>query len=228
MIFFVLSALSVASAVPCIAVDGESITIADLAQAIPAFRFAPPGETLAFTPAPGARRIFTARELAMVAARFGINYEPGPPVCFERRTERLTRERVLDAVRAVTGGRPVEIIDFSRNAVPAGTLEFTATAGEMWRGRVRYDRNRSVPVWARVRGAADVERGDVVTVEVLSGEARVAMQARAEGTGRVGEIITVRREDNQRRLRARVAGEGRAVIDANISIYRAGGTGRSR
>jgi hypothetical protein len=212
----------------CVAVEGERIRVADLAGEVEAFRAAPAGETVAFTPAPGARRILSPGDLRALAARFRIEYAPGPPVCFERRMEPLTRERVLEAVRAVSGDASVEVIDFSRNRVPPGTLVFVPARGELWSGRLRYAEHKTIPVWARVRSTAPVERGDVVEVAARFGEARVAIRAKAEGSGRVGETIVLRREDNNRRLVARVTGKGRAIIDANRSVHRTGGAGGGR
>jgi hypothetical protein len=212
----------------CVAVGGERIRVADVAAAVEEFRAAPAEETVAFTPAPGARRVFSPGELKALATRFQIDYAAGAPVCFERKTEPLSRERVLDAVRKAAASDAVELIEFSRNRVPAGTLEFTPGRGELWSGRLRYSGNRTVPVWARVRGAAAVERGDTVAVEATFGEARVAIEAKAESTGRVGDTIVLRREDNGRRLLARVTGKGRATIDANHSVARTGGARGSR
>jgi hypothetical protein len=209
----------------CVAVAGERIRVADVAKAVGEFGAAPAEETVAFTPAPWARRVLSPGELKALAQRFSVAYAPGPPVCFERKMEPLTLERVLQAVRAAGGEG---LVDFTRNRVPEGTLEFTPGRGELWRGVVRYAPNRSVPVWARVRVAAAVERGDAVQVEARSGEARAAIEARAERAGRVGDTIVLRREDNGRRLLARVTGKGRATIDANrsVSSSRASGGGR--
>ncbi len=211
----------------CVAVDGENITAADVARADAQFAAARQGEVVAPTPAPGARRILAAGQMAALAAKLGIPYERGPGACFERRTEQLTREKLAEAIRAALpgAGKSLQIVDFSRMRVPVGTLELTPSRGELWRGRVRYGNNHTVPVWVRVRGALAVERGELVDVTALSGDARVFMQARAETGGGLGDVITVRREDNQRRLRARVTANGRVEIDANGSSD-GGGTAR--
>lgn len=212
----------------CIAIEGASITAADLARGAASFKSAPPAEVVAPAPGPGARRTFATRELRMLARRFALPEERFTPVCFELRTEPLLRERVMDAVRAAAGTAAVELIDYSRTPVPPGTLEFTASRAEVWAGRVRYAENRSIPVWARVRGATDIGRGDTVAVEAVAGGARVVITARAETPGSVGDMITLRREDNRRSLRARVSGKGKAIINANgfSAVPRAAGDSR--
>jgi len=201
----------------CVAVDGDNITAADVARADAQFAAARQDEIVAPAPAPGARRILAAGQMAVLAAKLGIPYERGPGACFERRTEQLTREMLAEAVRAALpgAGDSFQIVDFSRTRVPVGKLELTPSRGELWRGFVRYGKNHTVPVWVRVRGALAVERGELVDVTAMSGYARVFVQARAETGGRLGDVITVKREDNQRRLRARVTATGRVEIDAN-------------
>jgi flagella basal body P-ring formation protein FlgA len=61
----------------------------------------------------------------------------------------------------------------------------------------------------------DVQRGEVVDVEVSSGAARVRVEARAETAGRAGDTILLRNLENGRRFPARVEGRGKVGIDAN-------------
>jgi len=279
----------------CIPVDGERIRASDLARALPAFSAVPAEETFGYAPAPGARRIFAMQELARLAERYGIRLAAGSGICFERAMETLSADRVLMAIRAALNREDarVELLDFSRYPAPRGELEFPRAglgrpaagqrpAAVLWRGRLRYDGSRSVPVWARVRisipctrlvaaehlpagrpiqagqvrlesgemfplseaaigtleeaagklprrsiragsvlfaslleAAKEVERGEEVSVEVLSGGAQLRFRARAETAGRRGDLILVKNPSNGRRLTARVDGEGRVVIDAN-------------
>jgi flagella basal body P-ring formation protein FlgA len=62
--------------------------------------------------------------------------------------------------------------------------------------------------------ATVVARGDVVTVECVSGTVVLRSVARAREAGRVGDVIMVEplRGGEARRYRARVAGPGRAVV----------------
>jgi flagella basal body P-ring formation protein FlgA len=59
-----------------------------------------------------------------------------------------------------------------------------------------------------------VLNGETVKVAVRNGGAQLELEAQAEGSGAVGEIIYVRNPDSHRRFRARVEGSGRAAVDA--------------
>jgi len=164
----------------CVRVSGESILVRDLAPALPALAALPPEETLGYAPTPGARRLVTRAELARLAERHGVKLEPGPGLCVERAAQRLTRERVEAALRAalIQAGQPaaqIELLGFSRYPVPEGEVEFPrsglpvsprADAPLVWRGRMRYGGNRSLPVWARLRLV--VEGQGVIATESLS------------------------------------------------------------
>jgi flagella basal body P-ring formation protein FlgA len=60
----------------------------------------------------------------------------------------------------------------------------------------------------------DVNRGDLVEVEVRSGAARLVFTGKAETAGRVGDAIAIRNLDSNKIFQARVNGKGRAAIDA--------------
>jgi len=284
----------------CIEVEGDRILARHLAAAAPAFGSLPAEQPLLFAPAPGARRVMSAQEMARLAARYGLAVE-GVQACFERLTRPLDREQIIAALRKALGREDasIELIEFSRHRVPPGELEFplaglstpaTPGAAVLWRGRVRYDGNRSLPVWARVRIKAslqrlvaaenlaagrpiearqvrveqgewfpsaekplaaveqavgklprrwiragsvlyerlltappEVERGQVVEVEVASGSAQLRFRARAETAGRSGDTVLVRSPLNSRAVAARVAGPGKVVINANAYQHDANG-----
>jgi flagella basal body P-ring formation protein FlgA len=82
-------------------------------------------------------------------------------VCFEVPTRNLAEEEVLAAMKRVLPPETeVKIIEVSKGAEPAGTIEFAlasleppaADAGgsQLWRGFVRYAETRKAPIWARV------------------------------------------------------------------------------
>ncbi len=156
-----------AAAAECVAVEGERLRSGDLAVAVPGFAALPAETVLGWSPAPGARRLMGAEELARLAARYGLKAEGLRPVCIERAMEQLNAERVLAALRGAIGREDVriELVDYSRRKVPRGELQFdrahlAAPAGgiALWRGRLRYDGTRSLPVWARVRITAPGRR----------------------------------------------------------------------
>ena len=60
--------------------------------------------------------------------------------------------------------------------------------------------------------ARDVERGDMVRVEVRSGGARVEIEAEAQAAGSTGQTIPLRNSDSKKCFRARIEGKGRASL----------------
>ena len=158
----VLHLLLTVAAGACLAVDGDHILMRDLAAAIPAFSAADASESIGFSPFPGSQRRFSAGEVSRLAASHNVNAEP-ESVCFERKLETLTRERLLSALReALPAGAQIDLIDFSHVRIPLGRLEFPADSfvsrsgasprdAAIWRGRVKYDAAQSVPVWAKAR-----------------------------------------------------------------------------
>lgn len=288
----------------CVAVAGERVQAAELAAAVPALAALAPQTPLLYAPAPGARRTLSVAELARLTARYGIQAPP-VEVCLERRVAPLQPDEILAALRKAVGRQDarIELVDFSRYPMPPGELEFslsglsrTVTGPALWRGRLRYDGSRTLPVWARVHirapgrrlvaaedlpagrriaptglrveqgewypfgetpleapeqavgriprrripaGAVlyarmlseprEIERGQTVLVEVASGGTQLRFSSRAESGGRTGDVIMVRNPANGRRLAARVAGPGKAVVDAGMVDHGgrgAGGRGR--
>jgi flagella basal body P-ring formation protein FlgA len=59
----------------------------------------------------------------------------------------------------------------------------------------------------------DVNKGDMVRVEVHIGSARLALNGRAEGTGRVGDFIAVLNPESSRTFQARVAGRDSVIVE---------------
>lgn len=169
--------LAAVLATTCIAVQGERIRAADLAQAVPAFAALPPEEPLGYAPSPGARRVLGPRELERLAGLHGVSLSAAPNICVERVADKLTKERVLAALEAALANSQarVELLDFSRYPVPPGEIEFPrsgfvpplagAKTPVVWRGRLRYADHRSLPLWARVRVSVAGKR--VVAVQNL-------------------------------------------------------------
>lgn len=141
----------------CSAIEADQITGKDLAAASPIFAAIDPGVIVSPAPVPGAQRFLHPAELLGLAKRNGIAVSgPIAEACFERATELLSAEKLLPVLQAALGidQAAIEILDFSRIAVPHGSLEF-ARAGlasnGLWRGHVNFGENRSTPVWVRVR-----------------------------------------------------------------------------
>ena len=103
----------------------------------------------------------------------------------ERAGVRLDAARLIEAMQRRLPGARIEILDFSRQPVPEGELDFSLAglrptpAGEFWTGAVRYAGARRFPVWAKVRVRADAPR--VIALEELRpGSAIRAGQVRVE------------------------------------------------
>ena len=65
--------------------------------------------------------------------------------------------------------------------------------------------------------APAITRGDLVTVQVVSGAVTLAFGARAEVDGRPGDYIVVKALDPARRHKVKVAEKGKVIIDAKTS-----------
>ena len=229
-----VASAAVRPASACQIVEGERIRAADLAAASPGFAALPAGTDLGPAPSVGARRTFQPQELLRLANLHGVNAAGSPaPMCFERASQTLTREKLLPLLKQALARDEVgiEVANFSRSPLPVGTLEFRLeglTPAGLWRGQVKYGEARSAPTWVRVRlvdkspGTArpsppapnrkDVERGDPVRVEAGSGPVRLGFDARAESAGRTGDMILLKNPLNGQRFQARVEGKGKASV----------------
>lgn len=222
----------------CVPVEGDRIQGRELASAHVRFAGIDKEADLGPAPAAGSRRTFRSFELERLARGFGLSLEEADPreACFERSVARLSAEILQPLLMAVLRERPgldnsqVEIVDFSRQPLPSGSPHFQGDGLDrsgMWRGRLLYGENRSIPIWARVRivdesGRAilsarvskepEIGKGDPVRVEISSGAVRLAFDAAAENAGHVGEQVTVRNPINGQRFRAVVEGPGRVGI----------------
>lgn len=221
--------LALLAAVSCVQVEGDRILMSDLAKAIPEFSAAAGTEPIGLAPAPRVRRTFFWREIEQIGKAHGIQVAPGAAACFEGASEVLTQARVLEALGRVplNPESTITVLEFSRFPLPHGQLEFgppPATDGSqpaIWRGRLNYGANRSVSVWARVKlegPPREVERGDVVAVEVASGAAVLKFEAAAESGGKAGELVTVRNPAGGARFRARVVAKGKVLVDATQTV----------
>ena len=184
-----MAALAVALTTACHPVDSGRILARDLAAVAPAFATAPPEAMIGYAPLPGATRVFTVAELERLARRYGADEKGLTSACFERRTAPLDPEAVAAAMRAAleAPSAQIEIVEFSRRAVPPGQLVFpreglTPPPSEretaVWNGYVSFDGGR-FSVWARVRIRVKVAR--VIAVSDLKpGEPVDAAQVRLD------------------------------------------------
>ena len=188
--FLILSML--AHSGPCEMISGDQITGADLARALPMFSMLPRDAVLAYSPAPGGRRVFASPELEGIAKKYGIAVPEGSKACFEWPLQPLDEGAVRAAIReslAMPDAR-VEVLAMSRAQGPLGKLVFPLSGLSAstsidpstpvtWRGEVLYHSSHRFGVWARVRVAATMTRV-VATELILPGSAVTAKQVRQE------------------------------------------------
>jgi hypothetical protein len=222
----------------CVPVEGDRIYGRELAVAHTRFADIDKDADLGPAPTAGSRRTFRYFELERLARGFGVLLEEGDPreACFERAISRLSEEVLQPLLETVLQKRPkfenaqIEIVDFSRQILPSGTPEFQDNGLDrfgMWRGRMTFGENRSVPIWARVHVVdeagktivtgtiskePEIGKGDKVRVEISSGRVLLAFDAAAESAGHVGEQVTVRNPVNGQRFRAIVEARGKVGI----------------
>ena len=141
----------------CQVIDADRILGKDVAAASPVFAALDPNLEIGAAPLPGVQRVLRPEELVRLAKQNSITLaDPIAAVCFERATEPLTVEKLLPILRQslAIDDAQIEILDFSRMGVPRGTLEFSKSGlmpNGLWRGRILYDQNRSMPVWVKAR-----------------------------------------------------------------------------
>ncbi len=221
--------LFAAPAFACIVVDRDRVLAKDLAEVNPWFGRFDSELDIGLSPLAGSTRVIRSSELRTLARAHG---EAGAVpdsmsrLCIERATEPLTIERLQPVLEAALDGAAAAIIDFSRFRIPRGEIEFTRaglTPSGLWRGRVNYGQNHTLPIWVRIGAGAesvaaplakrhDVERGEQVTVEVTSGAARLAFSATAQSSGSRGESVLVRNPDNGRLLQGQVIASRKVLI----------------
>ena len=160
--------LSVAARAACVEVPSDRIAARDLFDRVPQLREIPGDITVGFAPLPGTERIVSGRELALIAGRHGIIVGGLPDVCVVRALHSIAPGEMQAALSSALGipDAEIEILDFSSQPLPVGRLEFQRSSLNqpppnapevpvIWRGRLIYDRSRSVALWAKVRIAVN-------------------------------------------------------------------------
>ena len=120
-----------------------------------------------------------------MAARFGWDWQPDADICFERSVSPPDPAQFLAAMRKAMPEADIAILDYGRQPVPAGEVEFPthgllpASGGALWTGYVRYAGTHRFSVWARVKVLVPVTRL-LATVDLLPGRAITADEVHAE------------------------------------------------
>jgi flagella basal body P-ring formation protein FlgA len=153
----------------CLAVSTDKILVRDLATAISLFRDADQDSVIGFSPFPGTTRVLSSRDVLLAARRFGLEFSPSeavPSLCVERVVAPLSIHDLRTALWSALDGTSeevhLEIIEFSNKRVPPGRLVFPLAglnrppanqpgAPVIWTGKLIYDGQSSLSVWAKVR-----------------------------------------------------------------------------
>jgi flagella basal body P-ring formation protein FlgA len=169
----------------CLVVGAGSdrVLAGDLAAASPEWATVPAETPLALAPAPGVQRVFRLLELRRMAERWSLATVPDREICVTRPVAVITAARLLAALQdaiqndvqnAVPKELPaahIELLDFSRQPAPEGTLVFPVSGlrqgptGGYWNGYVAYGGSHRFTLWARVK--VMVARARVVAAQDL-------------------------------------------------------------
>jgi flagella basal body P-ring formation protein FlgA len=154
----------------CVVVEGDTVTLADLAKAVPSLAAVDAATAAGYSPQPGEQRVFRPEQISALLRRQGGPSYEGPGICVERASQTLTPESLLPVLLAAfpAGTVRIELLDFTRSALPPGRLDFPlpglsrpGPAGKtdlLWRGRVVFGQHRSRAIWARVTIVGPVKR----------------------------------------------------------------------
>ncbi|HUI54275.1 MAG TPA: flagellar basal body P-ring formation chaperone FlgA [Bryobacteraceae bacterium] len=161
-----MSPLAEVALAGCLAVNAASdhIVVRDLAAAIPGLETVSPDVAVALAPAPGVKRTFRVPELRRLAVRLDWPVTPDTDVCVERPLSPPDPTRFLAAMQKSIPQARIEILEYSRQPLPAGDIEFPAAGlrqgatGALWTGCVRYAGTRRFSIWARVRAVVTATR----------------------------------------------------------------------
>lgn len=130
-----------------------------------------------------------------------------------RITARLSHVVAAETIREGTPIAPGQLRVESSDAFPV--TGDTVSRIDQVTGRIAL---RTIPAGSaihlnQVARPPEVKRGDMVSVEVLSGSTRLAFTAKSESDGRKGDVIPVRNLHSNKIFQARVAGKDSALVD---------------
>jgi flagella basal body P-ring formation protein FlgA len=150
----------------CLAVNPGSdwVVARDLTPGFPGLAAVNPETPLAPAPLAGAQRVFRVAELRRLALGLKVEASPEQDICVERKTSPLDPAKALEVLRRQLPQARIEIVEYSREPVPEGDLEFPLAglrgtpADGFWSGWVRYAGGRRFPVWAKVKAVVSETR----------------------------------------------------------------------
>ncbi len=204
-----MTALSAAllSVSGCLPVADDQILASHLAARVSGLAQLNPKTTFGYAPRFGVRRLITGVELAAFARRQGLTIAVPLDLCVVRPWSVLDPAQLQTAMAQTIPEAEVRLLDYSRQPVPLGPVEFPRTGlmlSGLWRGYVKGSDARRFPVWAKVEihvsrdaavAARDIHPGEVLTAEDIQVRSMPQHPSAATPLSDAAEIMgnTVRR-----------------------------------
>ena len=157
----------------CLKVPSNKILAGNLASVVPLFASVAGDVIIGAAPFPGTVRLLSSRDVYLAARQNGIAFSPGttaPSVCVERALHPVAADDVRAALLAALDDPAprIDLLDFSRQPLPDGSLSFSVsglsqpprgdpTSPVIWSGKLIYDGEQSLRVWAKVRVSVEKE-----------------------------------------------------------------------
>jgi flagella basal body P-ring formation protein FlgA len=157
----------------------------------------------------------TAPGLWRGAVRYGGNHR----YAIWARARILVRAVRIVATEDLAPGRPIESrqVRLEEYDTPPSNQPPPPTMDKVVGKLPRQPIKTSAAITARqLEEPKDIERGDLVEVEVRSGGAHLTLEGRALADGRKGDMIPVRNAANTKSFSARVQEKGRVVLTATL------------
>jgi flagella basal body P-ring formation protein FlgA len=187
-----------------LATDGAKVEILELS------RFPVPRGTLEFS-----RQQLATGQLPAVW-RGNVVYAGNRKFAIWARVNITVPVHVVVATQEIKAGQtitPEHVKVESRESAPLNAQ--VASSLEQVNGKVsRRGYPSGSEIWLPTLNAPrDVDRGDMVDIEVLSGGAKLGLTGKAESAGRTGDLISVRNLTSNKIFQARVSGRNKAVVE---------------
>lgn len=160
---------------------------------------------------------FSAPALASapVVWRGRLRYAEHRSVPVWARVRITVRGQRVTAMKDLEQGRAIEAADVRLEEADLAPFASPAALEDVVGRAPRRSIRAGAPVDpAQLTAPRLIERGDDVTVEVVSGAAQIKLEAKAVTSARAGELVMLRNPQNGRKFQARVESPGKVIIDA--------------
>jgi len=152
--------------------------------------------------------------------RGAVRYSDRRSVPVWARVRILVPRRQVVALRELSPGEPIETGDIEERLVEAFPEKEPPvdTVRDVLGNLPRCTIRAGEAVYAgQLRVPEDVKRGETVSVTVVSGDARLRFDARAETTGRRGDSVLIENPSNGAKFEAEVIGRREVIVRAGAT-----------